>query len=245
MSTAEDEWTFVGSCLHRTLLLDFMNPAAPFTTFLRKLVVINGAVAGCFGLGFLVLNVSVLIDGAGGDQTEMYVGISALTLASCLVAYVASYRAGVVADWVLSVLMWGSAVGGIFGVLSSVAFPFSVSLFSFAIFAAMCNMPFRAAYCFLLAGVYVIHAYNTAAAIADSGPLLLVGASLPKDFDTVFRNYLLGLVIFAVPVAACVLQMKHSNAMLATAEAANELSGCVAALLRAYDTDGVAKLLDE
>jgi hypothetical protein len=238
-------WKFVDSCFHRTLLLDFMNPAASFMTFLRKLVMINGAVAACFGFFFLLSNIVILLGGNGTDQTLMNLMSSVAVFVSCVVAYVASYRTGDVADWMLSVLMWGSAAGGIFGAFSTVGFPYSVSLASFAIFAAICNMPFRLGYCFVLALIYVIYSYNTAAAIAGDRLPLMVGATLPRVFDTIFRNYLLGLLIFAVPVAACVLQMKHNKTMLATAEAANELSGCVAALLRAYDTDSVAKLLDE
>jgi hypothetical protein len=238
-------WRFADSCFHRTLLLDFMNPAAPFMTFLRKLVMLNGAVAACFGALFVGLIAAAVLRGVPMDLQLSFVTMSTvLTLAPCLIAYVAAFRSGDVADWMLSLLMWGSAAGGVFGVLANVGFPYGVATASFAIFAAICNMPFRLAYFAVLASIYALYAYNTAAALSGDTAPLTVGPP-GMSFATILRNYLLGLIIFAVPVAACVLQMRHNKAMLATAEAANELSCYVAELLRAYDTDSVAKLLDE
>jgi hypothetical protein len=138
--------------------------------------------------------------------------------------------------------MWGNGVGAILGQFSTGIFPYNIGAASFAIFASICDLPFRNVFFVLCAVIYMVCSYNTAALMTGNALLSVEGSNMPT-MTNVLTNYGFGLLIIAVPVVACVLQMKQQRMLLAKAEAANVLSACVAEMLRRYDTEGVSQLL--
>jgi hypothetical protein len=235
---------FTDSCFHRVVLLDVLNPAAPFVTFLRKLVLLNGMIIAIVSAVSAVFNVAVVLAADPTPANYMQFVCQLTLVATSVAAYAMAQRRGDVSDVALSVQMWGNAAGALIGQLSTGIFPYNMGIASYAIFAAICELPFRNLFFIPCVGVYVVYSYNTAALMTGNELWSAAGYNKPT-MSNMLRNYAFGLVVFAVPVVASVLHMLQHRRLLAAAEAANALSGRVAEMLRRYDTDGVAELLEE
>jgi hypothetical protein len=226
----------------RAVCLDFLNPETPFLLFLRKIVIL----VGIFNAAFVGMYLPVFISlNAANFTLASYLGLLSyiIRIVVGVVPYVVAQRTGGVPDWSIALMLFGSTIGGIVSCFVSPGFPFSVYVAAFAIFAAICDMPRRPLFFVLLAVQYAISAWNQTAA-ATNGPLLIAPGTPPPSVAGLLIQYTAAAIFLSIPAAACGVLIRKALTLLAAADATNELSCNVAALLKQYDTDGVSRALD-
>jgi hypothetical protein len=234
------------ACLQRTVFLDMFNKDASFQTFLRKLVLMNGLGVSIVAFFFFASRVMNLASGSIVATAPLYVSFfySLLMITTSMVSYFWSMRRLYVSDLVLAVPLYGTVTAGLLVTIINPSYPIVAPMASAAVFASICAMPYGAIYYAYCAIIYCVGAYNFAAIASGGQPLAMEGYEV-ATFRSVLTNGLSGLVILALPIIGCVMQMKQYNKMLAAAHNAADLSRCAAELLRHYDTDGVSRVLEE
>jgi hypothetical protein len=230
----------------RVVCLDFLNPATPFLQFLRKVTVVNGGfIAVVLGI-FFTLGVFTILVGTDPASAANLLSLASylVRIVGAVVPYAYAQKTGAVPDWAICTLMYSTVVGGIMSCLTKPGFPFIVYVATFAIFAAICDIPRRPVFYCFLAVEFMLSAWNSTALATGGAPLVAPGTP-PSTVAGLLLQYGVALVVMAVPTVACGQLILKSRKLLSAAEAANELSRNVAELLRTYDTDGVSYLLEE
>jgi hypothetical protein len=235
-----------GAWIHRVVLLDLLNKDTPFLVFVRKLVVLCGTVMGVIvAFGFATFLLAVMQGTAGNGTSVGLTFVSMpLTLISTLVPYGYVAKTHETPDWVIALNLFGYTVASFLSGLLLPWYPYATVCATFAVYAAITDVPFRGLLFALLAVLYSLSSWNIAALLTGREPVALPGYQ-KAEFGLVMFFFAFSLLALSIPVAACVLQMRHQQALLAAAGAANELSRNVAVLLRSYNTDGVSEALEE
>jgi hypothetical protein len=231
----------------RTFCLDFLNPACTFQQFLRKMAVVQGfvfCIAAAVYIALFAWEMSTRPDGS--VRTVLYIVSLLTTGIPFAVIYAHVYRVGTVSDFIISAQLFVSAV---FWLLVAYYSPgrllVTYGIMNSAITAAMVSMPHMRPLCALLFVAYVLSTYNYAALVTRQiEPIAAPGWQRP-NFIGVFVNGITGATLMLIIIVCAVLQAKHFLRVLATAEAAVDLSRTAAALLRDYDTGAVSALLAE
>jgi hypothetical protein len=237
--TTERSW------FHRVVCLDLLDPAAPFLLFLRKIVLLNGAVVGALSSIFFVMNIGRAVSPGFLDRDRTIVAMSGqvVLVATSFVAYGNAVRTGLVPDWAIALQMYGSGIGGLISLPTGAVWPWNTATLSFAIFALICDMPLRGPFFVLLAAIFWISSFNFIYVTQGMAPPVAVPGTPIPPTGTQIRDYATVFILLVVPIVGCMLQAKHHRRMLDSAEAANALSREVAELLRNYDTAGVQRAL--
>jgi hypothetical protein len=230
-----------------TFCLDFLNPACSFQQFLRKMAVVQGfafCIAVAVFIGLFVLE--MLVNPNDSVRTVLYLLHLLMTAIPYTIIYAYVRRVGTVTDFVISVHLFVGAVGWLLVSYYSPGRSLTTyGIMNCAITSAMVSMPYMKSLFSLLFVAYVLSTYNYAAVVTrEIEPIAAQGWQQP-NFIGLFMNGIMGVSFMVTVVVGCVLQARHFLRVLATAEAANELSRTAAALLREYDTDAVGALLEE
>jgi hypothetical protein len=243
-----------GGCraaFHRVVLLDLLDPQSPFLVFVRKLCVLCYASEGllvAFGFAsFLAGVASRNADGrARGVTTGDVLNMVYLTLSvlARFVPYFYVAKTHAVPDWVVVLNLFGITTSNVLGAFYLPYFPFAVTCCGVAIFGAITDIPGRGLLFALLSVLFAVSAYNITALITGRAPLAVEGYD-KAEMTVMLTFFAMGFVELCVPVVACALHMRHLQALLAGAKAANALSRDVADQLSVYATDGVSAALEE
>jgi hypothetical protein len=234
------------SCFHRVVCLHLLDPAAPFLLFLRKLVLLNGAVVAVLSLVFFLMNAASIggKEGSHRDRSLMAMASQLILASSSLISYGNAIRTGQVPGWAVALQMYGNGFGALVALPTGPVFPWGMATFSFAIFGMICDMPFRGPFYVILAAIFWVSSVNIInVTLGQEAPLAMRGAPVPA-MATQLRDYATIFILACVPVVACMLQARYHRTLLDKVEAANDLSRDVAELLRNYDTAGVELALE-
>jgi class 3 adenylate cyclase len=210
----------------RVVLLDMFGADTPFQLFLRKLVLINGMVSAVIAFAFFVPRAVALARGTIPPSLWLFTTFAqaASICVTAVIPYAHALRTNEVPGWGIALHLSGNAVGAFGIAITNPSFPLVAPVAAYAIFAAICDVPMKYLYFAVnIIPVYSIGSYNTAAMLSGRRPLALDGYVEPT-FQAVLTNCFAGAVLLAVPVAGCILQMRHHNQMLAAEKAALEVT---------------------
>jgi hypothetical protein len=230
----------------RVVCLDMFNPANTFVSFLRRVVLVNGALVGGIAIFFFLQRVLGIVAGTMPLSTAMYAsfGQSAILGTATLAPYFWCMRNKETPSALIFFELYGSTFSGWLIIMTNPSFPIAAGAVTYSVFASVCDMHMAKPMYVLLAGLYTYSSWNYAALATGQEPVALPGYAV-ATFRSVMTNCMAGLLLITVPVACCVMQTRHARRMLTAANAANQLSRDAAELLRNYDTDGLSKLLEE
>jgi hypothetical protein len=140
-----------------------------------------------------------------------------------------------------------NVLAGIVGVcvnsIGSPALPLMPSIVSIMFQATVCGLPYRKLFFLVSTISYGIISYNFAGVVTGGKAGMALDGYREPTFMEVYFNCWVGYALVFLPIACSIMTVNHQAKMLATAEATNDLSATVAALLRAYDTEAVAEAL--
>jgi hypothetical protein len=230
----------------RVVCLDMFNPATAFASFLRRVVLVNGALVGTLAIFFFAQRVLNIAAGTIPLSTAIYASFAQTAIfGTCTLApYFWCMATRETPSALIFVQLYGATTAGWLIIMTNPSFPIATGTVTYAVFASVCDMPMAKPLFIILAGLYTYSSWNYAALATGGEPVALPGYTV-ATFRSVMTNCMAGLLLITVPVACCVMQTRHARRMLAAANAANQLSRDAAELLRNYDTDGLSKLLEE